>query len=146
MKYIRVDFGYEDPLLDNSLDHDDDDDDEEQEVDTTRPFQPGAASTPYQPGAPYHGGEQTEMQTMHHERSTLPDTSYQEETPLLERTPSIGALQKESKLRQKLKKAVYEIKKNSLIQTLKKSESREALEKMREKLLLWGQIRVSTRF
>ena len=57
----------EDPNLDN-------DDDDEQEVDTTRPFQPCAASTPYQ--------EQYEMQTMQHEQSGLPDTSY-EETPLL---------------------------------------------------------------
>ena len=53
-----------------------DDRDEEEEVDTTRPFQPDAASTPY------HGGEQVELQTMHHEHSGLPDTSY-EETPLL---------------------------------------------------------------
>jgi len=73
-------FGYEDPELDNRLDHDDDD--EEQEVDKTHPFQPGAASTPYQPGDPYHGGEQTEMRTMLHEQSGLPDTSY-EEIPLL---------------------------------------------------------------
>ena len=35
------DFGYEDDRLDYNLDHDHDD---EQEVDTTRPFQPGAAS------------------------------------------------------------------------------------------------------
>ncbi|KAL9969873.1 hypothetical protein ACROYT_G022144 [Oculina patagonica] len=39
-------------------------------------FSPGSASTPY------HGGEQHEMQTMQHEQSGLPDTSY-EETPLL---------------------------------------------------------------
>jgi len=73
-------FGYEDPGLDNRLDHDSDEG--EQEVDTTRPFQPDAASTPYQPGDPYHGGEQTEMRTMMDEQSGLPDTSY-EETPLL---------------------------------------------------------------
>jgi len=71
-------FGYEDPGLDNRLDHDSDEG--EQEVDTTRPFQPDAASTPYQPGDPYHGGEQTEMRTMMDEPSGLPDTSY-EETP-----------------------------------------------------------------
>ena len=65
---------YDDPKLDHDLDHDDDDD--EQEVNRTCPFQPGAASTPY------HGGEQHEMQTMRHEQSRLPDTSY-EETPLL---------------------------------------------------------------
>ena len=71
------DFGYDDPDLDYKLDHDDDDDDDDkQEVNTTRPFQPGAASTPY------HSEEQHEMQTMQHEQSGLSDTSY-EETPLL---------------------------------------------------------------
>lgn len=65
------DFGYEDPALDHDMDQDD-----EEEVNTTRPFQPGAASTPY------HGGEQVEMQTMQHEQPGLPDTSY-EDTPLL---------------------------------------------------------------
>ncbi|KAL9973501.1 hypothetical protein ACROYT_G019970 [Oculina patagonica] len=90
--------------MDQDLDHNsDNDDEEEQEVDTTRPFQPGEASTPY------HGGEQHEMQTMQHEQSGLPDTSY-DETHLLERTPSISDLQKESFLRQKLKKAVDTIK------------------------------------
>ncbi|KAL9983791.1 hypothetical protein ACROYT_G006021 [Oculina patagonica] len=70
-------FGYKDTDLDQDLDHNsDNDDEEEQEVDTTRPFQPGEASTPY------HGGEQHEMQTMQHEQSGLPDTSYVE-TPLL---------------------------------------------------------------
>ena len=42
-----------------------------------QPFQPGAASTPY------HDGEQHEMQTMMHEQSGLPDTSYDERTPIL---------------------------------------------------------------
>ena len=65
-------FAYKDPVLDDNLDNDDD----EQEVDTTQPFQPGASSTPY------YGREQYEMQTMMHEHSGLPDTSY-EETPLL---------------------------------------------------------------
>ncbi|KAL9962440.1 hypothetical protein ACROYT_G031544 [Oculina patagonica] len=65
------DFGFEDPDLDQDLDHNsDNDDEEEQEVDTTRPFQPGMASTPY------HGGEEIQMQTMQHEQSGLPDTSY----------------------------------------------------------------------
>ena len=67
-------FGYDDPDLDYNIDHDSNNDDDE-DVDTTRPFQPGGASTPY------HGGEQHEMQTMQHEQSGLPDTSY-EETPL----------------------------------------------------------------
>ena len=64
-------FSYKDPDLDNNLDNDD-----EQQVDMTRPFQPGGASTPY------YRGEQYEMQTMMHEQSGLPDASY-EETPLL---------------------------------------------------------------
>ena len=83
------DFGYEDQHLDFNLDHDDDDD--EQEVDTTLPFQPDAASTPYQ--------------TMMHEQSGLPDTSY-EDAPLLRRTGSIGDLQRESAVSQKLKRAI----------------------------------------
>ena len=72
-------FGLKDPYLDASLDEKDDGDDEE-EVNRTRPFQPdepGAASTPYP------SGETIEMQTMLHERSGLPDTSYSDETPLL---------------------------------------------------------------
>jgi len=69
-------FDKENPDLDYQLHHDDDDDDDEQEVDRTRPFHPGAASTPY------HRVEYIEMQTMQHEHSGLPDTSY-EETPLL---------------------------------------------------------------
>jgi len=73
-------FCHEDPDLDNRLDHDSDEG--KQEVDTTCPFQPGVASTPYQPGDRYHGGQQTEMSTFLHEQSGLPDTSY-EETPLL---------------------------------------------------------------
>ena len=69
-------FAFKDQDLDDNLDNDDD----EQEVDTTRPFQPGAASTPY------NGGGQFQMQTMQHEQSGLPDTSY-EETPLLGAQP-----------------------------------------------------------
>ena len=93
-------FGYEDPALDHVINHDDDDD--EQEVNRTQPFQPGAASTPY------HCGEQVEMQTMQHEQTGLPDTSY-EETPSLG-DESIDNLYKESGFRQKLKKAVDMIK------------------------------------
>ena len=66
----RGDFGYDNPDLDFKIDHDDD-----QEENTTQPFQPGSASTPYQ--------EQYEMQMMRHEQSGLPDTSYDERTPLL---------------------------------------------------------------
>ena len=69
-------FAYKDPVLDDNLDNDDYDDQYDQEVDTTRPFNPGASSTPY------HGGEQYEMQTMMHEQSGLP--SYDDERiPLL---------------------------------------------------------------
>ena len=46
---------------------------------------------------------------MMHEQSGLPDTSY-EETPLLRRTGSIGDLQRESALKQKMKKCVDMIK------------------------------------
>ena len=70
-------FGMEQPDLDHDIDHDDDDDDDdEQETNRTQKFQPGTVSTPY------HGGEQHEMQTMQHEQSGLPDTSF-DETPLL---------------------------------------------------------------
>ena len=92
-------FAYKDPVLDDNLDNDDD----EQEVDTTRSFHPGASSTPY------YGAGQYEMQTMMHEQSGLPDTSY-EETPLLRRTGSITDLQQESALRQKIKRSVDMIK------------------------------------
>ena len=56
-------FAYKDLDLDDKLDNDDD---EEQEVDRARPFQPGAASTPY------HGGDEHQIQTMMHEQSGLP--------------------------------------------------------------------------
>ena len=55
-----------------------DDDDEETVFNTTQPFQPDAASTPY------HGGEQIEMHTMPQEQSGLPETSFDEDIPLLE--------------------------------------------------------------
>ena len=70
-------FGMDQPDLDHDIDHDDDDDDDEQEANRTQPFQPGTVSTPY------HGGEQYEMQTMQHEQSGLPETSFDEEIPLL---------------------------------------------------------------
>ena len=66
-------FGFHDPDLDDAID--DEPYDDEQEVDSTQPFKPTTASTPY------HGGEQHEMQTMQHEQSGLP--SYNERTPLL---------------------------------------------------------------
>ena len=85
-------FGYDDDDLDYRIDHDYEDEDEE-EVDTTRNFEPGASSTPYQ--------------TMRDEQEGLPDD---EESPLLRRTGSIGDLQRESSLRQKIKKSVDMIK------------------------------------
>ena len=50
----------------------------ETETNTTQPFQPGVASTPY------HGGEQIEMHTVSQEQSGLPETSFDEDIPLLE--------------------------------------------------------------
>ena len=120
------DFGNDNPVLDYNIDHDDDD---EQEVDTTRPFQPGAASSPY------HDWEQYEMQPMQHEQSGLPDISY-EETPLLRRAGSISDLQRESALRQKMKKSVDMIKAKFPKQTLKLLKFEEAPGKIRGKLLL----------
>ena len=71
-------FGMDQPYLDDAIDHDDDDDDDdEQEANRTQPFQPGTASIPY------HGGEQHEMQTKHHEQSGLPETSFDEDIPSL---------------------------------------------------------------
>ena len=67
-------FDYEDPWLDDKLDHDGDDDDDDEEVDTTRPFQPGTASTPY------HNGKQIEMHTLPREQSGL---SFDENIPLI---------------------------------------------------------------
>ena len=64
----------------------DDDDDEEEEVNTTQPFTPGAASTPYQPqgastpaAGPYHGGEEHKKSEFGPEQSGMDET-----TPLLE--------------------------------------------------------------
>ena len=68
-------FAYKDPLLDDNVDNDDD-----QEVDRTRPFHPGASSTPY------YGAGQYEMRTMMHEQSGLHDDSYEETPPF--RCPS----------------------------------------------------------
>ena len=57
--------------------NDDDDDEYEQNRDETLPFIPGSASTP----GP-NGGEEITMKTRSHEKSGLPDTSY-DEIPLL---------------------------------------------------------------
>ena len=70
------------------------------------PFQPGSASTPY------NGEGQFEMQTMQHEQSGLPDTSY-EETPLL-RSGSITDAELERRL-----KALREDKITGIINTTK---------------------------
>ena len=52
------------PILDHTLDNDDDDD-------TTGPGTPGAASTPYQPGATYHPDEEHEMTDFPQEQSGM---------------------------------------------------------------------------
>ena len=84
----------EDPDLDFRIDHDDDDDDDnEEEVNTTQPFQPGASSTPYTPGAAYHPGEAHEMTHLPQEQSgggeTIPKapeyTDFVDKETLLER-------------------------------------------------------------
>ena len=106
-------FRYYDPELDHAIDNDDIYDDEqesikdpsdgEQEANKTGRFWPGAPSTPH------NGGEQIEMQTMQHEQSGLPDTSF-EDTPLIRRAGSITDLQNESLIIQKIRKAVDMIK------------------------------------
>ena len=130
------DFGYDDERLDYNIDHDDDD---EQEVDTTRPFQPGAASTPY------YGREQYEMQTMMNEQSGLPDTS-NEETPLLRRTGSIGDLQRETTLRQEMKKSVDMIKAQFPRANFEIIKIRRGSGKNAEKIVAIGSKGESTRF
>ena len=100
-------FGIDLPEVDDKIDHDDgndvyvNDDDAEQEIDITHLFPPDAEST--------RSGEEIEMQGMQHEQSGLPEKSF-DESPLLERTPSISDLHNESTLRQKMKKAVDMIK------------------------------------
>ena len=80
-------FAFEDKSLDDKIDNDDDKQEvnrqevnrqevNRQEVNRTQTFEPTRASTPY------HDREQYEMQTMQ-EQSGLPDTSYEEEIPLL---------------------------------------------------------------
>ena len=77
-------FGCKDPALEYNIDHHGADD--KQEVNTTFSFgNPRAASTPY------HSGEQ--VQTIQHEQTGLPDTSYSEKTPLLQ-TPSTEDIEK----------------------------------------------------
>ena len=63
--------GFDNPTFDPEIPgNDDDDNEDEQGHDETTPFWPGSTSTP----GP--GGEETPMQTMHYEKSGLPDTSY----------------------------------------------------------------------
>ena len=73
------DYAYDNTWFDRDEDYDD-----EQEANSTQPFQPGQVSTPY------HGGEQVEMKTMHHEKSGAPsyeETSFGgEKTPLISKT------------------------------------------------------------
>ena len=65
-----------DPFPAHDIDHGDDDDDEE-EINRTQPFQPGGASTLY------HPGEQIEIRRLPDEQRELPETSYDEDIPLL---------------------------------------------------------------
>ena len=58
-----------DPLIPGTEDGNDDDDDDDPE--TTQPFTPRAASTPHQPGGPYHPDEEHEMSTFPTEDSGL---------------------------------------------------------------------------
>ena len=134
------DYGYDNPALDFNIDHDDDDDDdyEDQEVNTTRPFRPGASLTPY------HDADQHEMQTMH-EQSGLPDTSY-EWTPFLRISGSIGEFQKQTLIRQKLKKAIDTITGKFNKANFEKIKIRRGRgKKWKKKLLLLGQKEESTR-
>ena len=74
--------GYENPAYDpydpEVPGNDDDDNKDKQDPNETNPFTPGSASTP----GP--SGEEIPMQTMHHEKGGLPDTSYDE-------IPSLGS-------------------------------------------------------
>jgi len=103
-------FGYEDKGFDNRIDHDDDGDGE-QEVDTTHPFHPGSASTPYQPGDTYHRGEKMGMSTFTHEKSGLPDTSYTETSFGGEETPLLGGFIHPDDKQSMLEKAKEKIRK-----------------------------------
>ena len=66
-----------DPLIPKKGDDDDDDIDwnspipDPEDPETTQPFTPGAASTPHQPGGPYHPDEEHEMSTLPTEDSGL---------------------------------------------------------------------------
>ena len=74
--------GFENPAYDPDdpevPDYDDDDNEDEQDHDETHPFWPGSESTP----GP--SGEEMPVQTMHHVKGGLPDTSYDE-------IPSLGS-------------------------------------------------------
>ena len=72
--FVNSVYDQNEPILD---DRDEDNDDGDQDPNETTNFWPGFASTP----AP--SGEEIPMQTMQHEKSGLPDTSYVE-TPSLE--------------------------------------------------------------
>ena len=91
----------EDPDLDIRIDHDDDDDDNEEEVNTTQPFQPGASSTPYTPGATYHPGEAHEMTHLPQEQSgggeTIPEAP--EYTDFVDKPTLIERIRKQIKAR-----------------------------------------------
>ena len=83
-------FAFKDAVPHHSLDND--------ETNTTFTFQPEKSSTPYQPGAPFHGGERIEMKTYMHEEDGPP--SFDEKVPLL--PPD-----KDRELRRRLNKLRY---------------------------------------
>ena len=68
--------GFDNPVYGPEVDPDEwvpDDNDDEQDYNETTPFGPGSAST-----AGPSGGEEIPIQTMQHEKSGLPETSYAE--------------------------------------------------------------------
>ena len=89
----------ETPWEDHGIDHDGDDDDDE--ANTTQPFQPGASSTPYTPGAPYHPSEAHEMTDLPREQSSGDLTARLAMSEIKERFPLVN----ERKLRVRYKEA-----------------------------------------
>ena len=96
-------FAYDDTYHDYEIDHDDDDDVQETQ-NTTQPFNPGQASTPY------HGGEQIQMQTMQHEQSGLP--SYEETSFGGDQRPLLGDFLSPEEKKSRVEKAIDFIKKS----------------------------------
>ena len=77
---VGDDFGMDLPDPDKTVDNKDNNDADDQEVNNTDTFDPYFVSTPGRGD----DGEQYEMQTMQHEQSGLPETSFDEDIPSLE--------------------------------------------------------------